>query len=95
MKSLEAIQSEKQAIIQKYGAWTSHNIHLGGDIYTMDGAERPKGESVKRFVQMVSDLTCKPLNELRIVDLGCLEGLYAVEFARHGGAGGRDRGARD
>ena len=39
---------------------------------------------LRRIVQIVSDIVGKPFNELRILDLACLEGLYAIEFARCG-----------
>jgi SAM-dependent methyltransferase len=44
------------------------------------------GDEIKlrRIVQAVADLSHKPFSALRILDLACLEGLYAVEFARHG-----------
>jgi SAM-dependent methyltransferase len=35
-------------------------------------------------VQLAADLTGRPLSELRVLDLGALEGQYAVEFALHG-----------
>jgi len=37
-----------------------------------------------RFGQIIADLSGRPLSELRILDLGCHEGEYAVEFARRG-----------
>jgi len=78
------IDEGKREIIDKYGEWTAHNIQLGGDIYTID--KRIVGDEIrlKRVVQMVSDIANKPLKDLRILDLGCLEGLYAIEFARRG-----------
>jgi ubiquinone/menaquinone biosynthesis C-methylase UbiE len=35
-------------------------------------------------VQAVADLAGKPLDRLRMLDLACLEGHYAIEFALHG-----------
>jgi hypothetical protein len=35
-------------------------------------------------MQIISDTAKKPLDRLRILDLACLEGLYAVELALHG-----------
>src|SRR3989442_14143808 len=40
------------------------------------------GASFRAF----SDITNKPLDSLRVLDLACLEGLYGKEFARHGAA---------
>ncbi|MFH1010031.1 MAG: class I SAM-dependent methyltransferase, partial [bacterium] len=33
---------------------------------------------------MISDVAREPLENLRVLDLACLEGLYAIELARHG-----------
>lgn len=78
------ILKKKNEITQVFGKWTAHNIHLGHNIYTM--GEHATGDDIKlrRIVQIVADVSKKPLDKLRILDLGCLEGLYAVEFALKG-----------
>jgi 2-polyprenyl-3-methyl-5-hydroxy-6-metoxy-1,4-benzoquinol methylase len=80
----EEILRQKQAVIQRFGEWTAHNIQLGPGLYTIN--EKIAGNEIKlrRLVQIVSDIVDKPFSELRILDLACLEGLYAIEFARHG-----------
>jgi 2-polyprenyl-3-methyl-5-hydroxy-6-metoxy-1,4-benzoquinol methylase len=82
--SIEGIQRRKVELVGKFGEWTAHNIHLGGDVYTI--GKKIAGDEIKlrRVVQMVRDLSGKPLDQLRVLDLACLEGLYAMEFARHG-----------
>ena len=74
---------------------------LSDDIYTYDH-DHPKfkehlvkrGTRLERFVQIISDITNQPLNNLRVLDLACLEGLYGIELARRGadvtGIEGRD-----
>lgn len=81
---INSIERGKKEIIDRYGPWTAHNIRLGGDIYTID--DRLVGDEIKlrRIVTIVSDISRKPFADLRILDLACLEGLYAVELARHG-----------
>lgn len=81
---IELIQRQKQQIVSRFGEWTAHNIQLYGDLYTID--KRITGDEIKlrRIVQAASDIAGKPLRDLRILDLACLEGLYAIEFARHG-----------
>jgi SAM-dependent methyltransferase len=37
-----------------------------------------------RVLQLVSDLSAKPMTEVRVLDLACLEGLYGLEFAARG-----------
>lgn len=39
---------------------------------------------VQRVLQIVADNTSKPFSELRILDLACYEGEFALEFARRG-----------
>ena len=77
-----AIQKARAEIVAKHGEWTDHNIELAPGYYTIG----PDVTNVKlrRILQAVSDMAGKPLAELRILDLACLEGQFAVEFARHG-----------
>ncbi len=80
----QEIEARKQTVIEKYGAWTSNNIHIAHGVYTM--GERVIGDEIRarRVVQIIADLVNKPLDTLRILDLGSFEGLYAIELARHG-----------
>lgn len=41
---------------------------------------------VRRVMQIIKDFSKKPFNELRILDLACGEGVYAIEAALHGAA---------
>lgn len=79
----QTIIAAKNGIVAKYGDWTAHNICLRDDVYTI--APRIVGDEVKlrRIVQSVFDLAGGSVEGLRILDLACLEGLYAIEFARH------------
>lgn len=78
------IKKRKREIIERYGEWTAHNIHLQSGVYTVGKETGDKGSRLKRIMQIVSDFTAAPLSDLRVLDLGCLEGLFAVELARHG-----------
>jgi 2-polyprenyl-3-methyl-5-hydroxy-6-metoxy-1,4-benzoquinol methylase len=79
------IRSRMDDVVAKHGPWTAHNIRLVDDIYTIvPGIEGDNEFRLQRIVQIVSDVSPQPLDELRILDLGCLEGLFAVEFARRG-----------
>lgn len=77
-----ALREEMQKVIERSGDWTDHNIHIAGDLYTI--GEDVVSPRLRRIVQIVSDVSHESLASLRILDLACLEGLYAVEFARQG-----------
>ena len=70
-----------QDFIQQHGEWTAMSIKLSDDITTRVPAPDHR---LKRLLQVCSDLAGKPLSECRVLDLACLEGHYAIEFARHG-----------
>jgi SAM-dependent methyltransferase len=76
------IRDELQRVVRQYGEWTDHNIKVAPDIYTI--GPRPVSPKLRRIVQIVSDLAGEDFSRLRVLDLGCLEGGYAVEFAMHG-----------
>ena len=77
------IQRRKDEIIRLWGDWTAHNIHLGDGVYTLGPDRQGEADKLQRIVQIVSDLGGRPI-EQRVLDLGCLEGGYAVELARRG-----------
>ena len=78
------IERARQALIQQHGPWTAANVDLGGGVYTI-GPEAPTLHAgMVRFAQLFTDCTGKELAALRILDLACLEGEYAIEFARQG-----------
>ena len=71
-----------EQIQQQHGEWTAMSIHLGDNRYT----RLPPAPDwrLRRFVQLVADLLGKPISQTRVLDLACLEGHYAIEFALHG-----------
>lgn len=79
---LETIEQRKKEIIERYGQWTAHNIQLEGDLYTISkNAISP--DRIRRTVQIIIDVAGS-FEDLRILDLGALEGGHAIEFALHG-----------
>ncbi len=71
-----------EQVQQEHGAWTAMSIHLGDNRYTR---MPPVADwRLRRFVQLVADLLGKPISQARVLDLACLEGHYAIEFALHG-----------
>jgi SAM-dependent methyltransferase len=71
-----------EQIQQEHGEWTAMSIHLGDNRYTL---MPPVADwRLRRFVQLVADLLGKPIDQARVLDLACLEGHYAIEFALQG-----------
>lgn len=81
---VEQVKQERDEIIRRFGPWTAHNIRLAGNLTTIDGQDEGSSNQLQRLMQFVADITREPFANLRVVDLGCLEGLYAIEFAQHG-----------
>jgi len=87
----DQIRAKRLELVEKYGEWTAHNIHLGDGVYTYDANDSRFDNSIqgymkvlRRMLQVASDLTNQRPNQLRVLDLACLEGIYAIEFALHG-----------
>ena len=78
----EYIEDAMARIVAEHGAWTAHNVSLGEGVFTL-GADRPYLK-LQRLLQTAADVCGRPLGELRVLDLACLEGGFAIEFARHG-----------
>ncbi len=81
----DEIQRRKAAIIAEFGGWTNHNLRLPDGSYTI-APDAVTGAEVKlrRILQMIADLTGRPFEGLRVLDLACLEGLYGLELALQG-----------
>lgn len=82
MQSKESIQQRLDELKREYGEWT-YDIPLPFDIWTRGNLRLPHTR-LRRVVQAVHDLAGKPLAECRILDLGCLDGIFSIEFALHG-----------
>jgi 2-polyprenyl-3-methyl-5-hydroxy-6-metoxy-1,4-benzoquinol methylase len=82
MKESE-IRERKASIETSFGPWTAANIHLGYGIETTPQRACPH-LLLRRATQTIADLSAKSWDQLRILDLGSLEGFYTLEFASHG-----------
>src|ERR1700733_12539493 len=79
----DQIREGKAAIETQFGPWTADNIPLAHGIDTNPQRACPH-LLLRRVIQTIADLSVKPWEQLRILDLGSLEGIYALEFASHG-----------
>ena len=75
------VSESLQQAIAEHGPWTAMAIKLSDGTYTRAPAVDHR---LGRLVQLALDLSRKPLSAARVVDLGCLEGHYAIEFAQQG-----------
>jgi 2-polyprenyl-3-methyl-5-hydroxy-6-metoxy-1,4-benzoquinol methylase len=79
----QLIEKRKEELINRYGEWTATNIYLGHDIWTREKPDTPNRRT-RKFAQIAKDLFGEDLANCRILDLACLEGEYAIEFALNG-----------
>lgn len=85
------IEARRRAVAEQHGPWTAHVIYLGDGVYTFE-RDRPEfaaqaeamAQHLRAYVQAVADVVRRPVADLRVLDLACLEGQYGLEFARHG-----------
>jgi SAM-dependent methyltransferase len=75
------ISPKTHEFINLHGEWTAMAIKLPDGTYTRTPAVDHR---LKRLMQSAQDFLAKPLAECRVLDLACLEGHYAIEFALHG-----------
>jgi SAM-dependent methyltransferase len=70
-------------VVDAVGPWHFFNIHLGHGVYTMGTGVRKQEQRLEATVRAVRDLVGS-FDGLRVLDLGCMEGLFALEFGRLG-----------
>lgn len=78
------ITEKRKSIIENYGKWTAHNIKLADDIYTIDKDFIDDRKAINCILQIIADNAKKKISDARILDLGCLEGMYSIELGLHG-----------
>jgi hypothetical protein len=71
-------------VVSRYGAWTAHNIEVSPGVFTIQDGPADDDERIRRIAQVVSDLAEVPWEQMRLLDLASLEGLYGLEFALRG-----------
>ena len=82
--NVQLVAAEKEELIRRFGPWTADNVDLGGGLYTIDDKASERAEILRRLMQVIVDVAHRPLPELRVLDLACLEGLYGIELALRG-----------
>ena len=71
----------QEDVIAVHGPWSAMGIDLpdGSNTRLLEPDHR-----LRRILQLAADTLHKPLSECRVLDLACLEGHYAIEFALQG-----------
>ncbi|HEV2361866.1 MAG TPA: class I SAM-dependent methyltransferase [Acidimicrobiales bacterium] len=82
---MAATQEQLDAVIAAWGPWSAHNIEIAPGLFTrpqLAGAPNPR---LRQILQLVTDaLGTTELSGIRVLDLGSLEGGFAIELALHG-----------
>lgn len=74
----------KRRVVQEHGPWTTP-IDLGFGVTSCDpAADYTGGTRMRRIVQLTEDVAGRRLEGVKILDLGCLEGMISVALARRG-----------
>ncbi len=80
----EEIARRRDEIVALHGPWRNHNLQLARNVFTMAEGVEGQATRVRRAVQTVCDLSASRLKGLRILDLGCGEGGFALELGKQG-----------
>jgi 2-polyprenyl-3-methyl-5-hydroxy-6-metoxy-1,4-benzoquinol methylase len=83
--SAEEILKEKERIEQEYGKWTAHNLRLTNNIYTLSPPYDWAHHRGKWFGLLAEVLLRQPLRNMRVLDIGCLEGGITLALGEAGG----------
>lgn len=75
------LENELKFVKKEFGDFI-YDIPLPEGLWTGEGLDVPHTR-LKRILQVVSDLSKKSLNKIRVLDLGSLEGQFSLEFAYH------------
>ncbi len=78
----QQIRERLTQLVEAYGEWT-FDIPLPHGVWTR-GNEGEPHTRLRRLFQIACDLSTKPLNSCRVLDLGCLDGQFSIEFALAG-----------
>jgi SAM-dependent methyltransferase len=78
MQSSEERKARLTELTPGYGRWVRED-----GAWTRSPGNAPNTR-LRRVLQTAGDLSARPLDSCRVLDLGCLDGQYSIEFALHG-----------
>jgi SAM-dependent methyltransferase len=82
--SPDEIGRHRDEIVARRGPWLHDNLRLAKDVYTMKEGARGREGRVRAALQRIADVMGSPFSKLRVLDLACGEGGYAVELGKQG-----------
>jgi SAM-dependent methyltransferase len=81
LENQHELRAQLERVVQEHGPFV-FSIPLPGGLWTTE-AQLPHTR-LRRLVQCAADHIDKPWEECRVLDLGCLDGLFSIEFGLHG-----------
>jgi SAM-dependent methyltransferase len=78
------LAEQYQNIVQNFGPWRGYQLREENGRYSVTAGVGPDNWRLARMVQVAQDSCRKPLAALRVLDLGCYEGFYTLEFGLQG-----------
>ena len=85
MMNEQELAVARDQFIAEHGPWTGHRIHLGGNVYTReDNPDYCLSHRIALYRRIMRDFGVIGPNNIRVLDLGCLEGAFSIDFARQG-----------
>lgn len=74
-----------ERFVAEHGKWTSHRFEIADGVFTLPNASAYDFQwRVASYFNYVSCFTSKPPWQMRMLDLGCLEGGFAIEMGKRG-----------
>ena len=84
-RELMNLKERYDAVVREHGVWSAHNLEYAPGLFTIGLPIVGQELRLRRVVQVVLDaIGERPIERVRILNLACLEGMYALEFARRG-----------
>ena len=80
----DEIVRRRDEIAARRGPWRTDNLRVAKGVYTIAEGVEGNEARVRRALQTVVDVAASPLKGLRILDLGCGEGGFALELGKQG-----------
>ncbi len=85
LATIDAAELERRRteLVEHVGPWQHFNFHLRDGVFTIGGSEYGREGRLEPVIGVIEDVI-GPVNGLRALDLGCMEGLFTIELALRG-----------